>query len=261
MALRIRQYQVDAFTSRLFGGNPAAVCPLEAWLDDGLLQSIAAENNLSETAFFVKSDQGFHLRWFTPLAEVKLCGHATLAAAHVIFEHFGHTGPDIAFETLSGTLTVKREAERLIMDYPSMPPAPCAAPAALLAGLGMQPSEVLASDDYVAVFDNEDTVRAIAPDFAELTKLDLRGVMVTAPGDKLDFVSRFFAPKFGIQEDPVTGSAHCTLIPYWSARLGKQRMQARQISRRIGDIECELKGPRVELAGQAITFMQAEIYI
>lgn len=261
MALRIRQYQVDAFTSRLFGGNPAAVCPLDTWLDDNLLQSIAAENNLSETAFLVKTGQGFHLRWFTPVAEVKLCGHATLATAHVIFEHLGYTGPAINFETLSGTLTVKREAERLVMDFPSVPPAPCAAPAALLVGLGAQPNEVLAADDYVAVFDNEDTVRAIEPDFAVLAKLDLRGVMVTAPGNKVDFVSRFFAPKFGIPEDPVTGSAHCTLTPYWSARLGKLHMQAQQVSQRIGDIECELKGPRVELTGQAITFMQAEIHI
>jgi len=261
MTTRLHQYQVDAFTNRIFGGNPAAVCPLDAWLEDTLLQSIAAENNLSETAFFVKAGSGFQLRWFTPVAEVKLCGHATLASAHVLFEHRGHTGPHIAFETLSGTLTVKREAERLIMDFPSAPPAPCAAPAALLAGLGVQPNEVLAADDYVAVFDSEDAVRAIEPDFVELAKLDLRGVMVTAPGNKVDFVSRFFAPKFGIPEDPVTGSAHCTLTPYWSARLGKLRMQAQQVSRRIGDIACELKGPRVELAGQAVTFMQAEIYI
>ena len=261
MTARLRQYQVDAFTNRLFGGNPAAVCPLDAWLSDELLQAIATENNLSETAFFVKAGSEFQLRWFTPVAEVKLCGHATLATAHVLFEQLGYTNPVISFETLSGTLTVRRETERLVMDFPSAPPAPCAAPAALLAGLGVQPTEVLAADDYVAVFDSEDAVRAIEPDLAELAKLDLRGVIVTAPGNKVDFVSRFFAPKFGIPEDPVTGSAHCTLTPYWSARLGKLCMQAQQVSRRTGDIECELKGPRVELAGQAITFMQAEIHI
>ncbi len=260
MALRIRQYQVDAFTSRLFGGNPAAVCPLDAWPDDSLLQSIAAENNLSETAFCIKAGQNFHLRWFTPLAEVKLCGHATLATAHVIFEHLGHTAPVITFETLSGKLSVERRGELLVMDFPSVPPTPCIPPEALLAGLGTRPSEVLAADDYVVVFDSEDEIRSIQPDFVQLATLGLRGVAVTARGNTVDFASRFFAPKIGIPEDPVTGSAHCELTPYWSAKLGKQILNARQISKRGGDIQCELKGDRVVLAGHAVTFMEAEIF-
>lgn len=259
--MKIRQYQIDAFTTRVFGGNPAAVCPLDAWLDDGLLQAIAAENNLSETAFFVKSEQGFQLRWFTPVAEVSLCGHATLAAAHVIFEILGYTGQTVSFETLSGILTVTRLGALLVMDFPSSPPTPCAAPDALIAGLGIQPSAILAADDYFAVFDNEDIVRSIKPDFSQLAMLDLRGVIVTARGREVDFVSRFFAPKFGIAEDPVTGSAHCALAPYWSARLGKKALNARQISTRGGDILCELKGDRILLGGYAVTFMEAEIYI
>lgn len=259
--MKIKQYQVDAFTMQVFGGNPAAVCPLDAWLDDELLQSIAAENNLSETAFFVKTKTGFHLRWFTPVTEVNLCGHATLATAHVIFEHLGYPEPTIHFETHSGTLTVERQGVMLVMDLPSAPPKSCIAPEALLAGLGKQPVEVHAADDYFAVFDSEDTVRAIKPDFVKLSALDLRGVVVTARGKDVDFVSRFFAPKFGIPEDPVTGSAHCELTPYWSAKLGKQILSARQISKRGGDIRCELKGNRVGLAGHAVTFMEAEIFI
>ena len=259
--MRIKQYQVDAFTSQVFGGNPAAVCPLEAWLDDALLQSIATENNLSETAFFVRGSDGFNLRWFTPVAEVKLCGHATLAAAHVIFNHLGYSEPMISFVTLSGTLTVVREDAMLVMDFPSTPPETCTAPKALLDGLDQQPVEVLAADDYVVVLDNEDNVRTIEPNFGKLALLDLRGVIVTARGNKVDFVSRFFAPKYGIPEDPVTGSAHCALTPYWSAKLGKSNLIAHQVSKRGGNIRCELNGIRVNLAGHAITFMEAEIFI
>lgn len=259
--MRIKQYQVDAFTTRIFEGNPAAVCPLDVWLEDSLLQAIAAENNLSETAFFVKTENGFHLRWFTPVTEVDLCGHATLATAHVIFEILGYPRQTIAFETRSGILTVEREGALLVMDFPSAPPKPCAPPDALLSGLGQQPVEVLAADDYFVVFDNEDTVRSIKPDFAKLTELDLRGVIVTARGRDVDFVSRCFAPKFGIPEDPVTGSAHCELTPYWSAKLGKKVLNARQVSKRGGDIQCELKGNRVALAGHAVAFMEAEIFL
>lgn len=259
--MKIRQYQVDAFATRIFEGNPAAVCPLDAWLDDSLMQSIAAENNLSETAFFVKSERGFQLRWFTPVAEVDLCGHATLASAHVLFAILGHAGNSIAFETRSGVLTVKRQGRQLVMDFPSVPPLPCAAPASLLSGLGLPPAKILAADDYFVVYDSEESVLAIRPDMARLAALDLRGVIVTAPGLKVDFVSRFFAPKFGIPEDPVTGSAHCSLTPYWSARLGKQVLNARQVSRRGGDIQCELKGDRVALSGHAVTFMEAEIFV
>lgn len=257
----IRLYQVDAFTTRLFAGNPAAVCPLDAWLEDDLLQSIAAENNLSETAFFISSENTFHLRWFTPVAEVDLCGHATLAAAHVIFEHLAYSGQTIRFATRSGILSVERQGSLLVMDFPVTPPRHCTPPDALFAGLGRQPVEVLAAEDYFAIFESEDIVRSIQPDFAVLSALDLRGVIITARGNQVDFVSRFFAPKLGILEDPVTGSAHCALTPYWSVNLGKQAMRARQISKRGGDILCELKSDRVALAGHAVTFMTAEIFL
>lgn len=257
--MKIRQYQVDAFATRAFEGNPAAVCPLENWLDDGLLQAIAEENNLSETAFFVPSDKGFRLRWFTPASEVDLCGHATLATAHVLFVHLGHPGPAITFETRSGPLTVRREDDLLNMDFPARPPTPCASFELLARALGRQPLEVLRADDYLVVFDNEAAVRGIRPDFALLGTLDLRGVIITAPGSSDDFVSRFFAPRLGIPEDPVTGSAHCTLAPYWAGRLGKCRLSARQVSKRGGSLSCESKGDRVLLSGAAITVMEAEI--
>lgn len=257
--MKIRQYQVDAFASRAFEGNPAAVCPLERWLDDGLLQAIAAENNLSETAFFVPSDKGFRLRWFTPASEVDLCGHATLATAHVLFAHLGHPGQAITFETRSGTLTVKRKSDLLEMDFPARPPTPCASFELLARALGRQPLEVLRADDYLVVFDSEAAVRGIRPDFGLLGTLELRGMIITAPGSSDDFVSRFFAPRLGIPEDPVTGSAHCTLAHYWAGRLGKHLLTARQVSKRSGSIICELKGDRVLLSGSAITFMEAEI--
>lgn len=257
--MKIKQYQVDAFTTRIFEGNPAAVCPLENWPDDGLLQAIAGENNLSETAFFIPTEKGFHLRWFTPVAEVDLCGHATLASAHVIFEILGYPKQAIVFETRSGELVVERSGKLLAMNFPAHFPQPCSTPAALIEGLGKRPIEVLAADDYIAVFDSEATVRALSPDFAKLRELDLRGVCVTSQGGDVDFVSRFFAPKFGIQEDPVTGSAHCELAPYWSARLGKTNLSARQVSKRSGDILCQMSGNRVILSGGAVTFMEAEI--
>jgi PhzF family phenazine biosynthesis protein len=259
--MKIRQYQIDAFASRVFEGNPAAVCPLDAWLDDALLQAIAGENNLAETAFFVPVEWGFHLRWFTPLTEVDLCGHATLATAHVLFELLDYPEQAIRFRTRSGELVVERRGELLSMDFPALPPAPCPPPDALIEGLGQVPIEVLRASDYIAVFESEAAVRSLSPDFAKLCELELRGVSVTAPGDNVDFVSRFFAPIVGVPEDPVTGSAHCELTPYWSPRLGKKRMHARQISRRGGDVECELQGDRVVLMGRAVTFMQGEIEI
>lgn len=257
--MKIRQYQVDAFATRAFEGNPAAVCPLQGWLDDALLQAIAAENNLSETAFFVATEKGYALRWFTPVREVDLCGHATLATAHVLFEHLGHPGQAIGFETRSGELTVEKQGGRLAMNFPGIPPAPCSAPDILVQALGERPIEVLAADDYLAVFDSEETVRAITPDLALLGQLDLRGVVISAPGTGVDFVSRFFAPKLGVPEDPVTGSAHCELAPYWAYRLGKSTLTARQVSRRGGSLSCEMKGDRVVLSGHAVTFMEAEI--
>jgi PhzF family phenazine biosynthesis protein len=259
--MRLKQYQVDAFAHRVFEGNPAAVCPLDDWLNDEVLQSIAEENNLAETAFFVPTGRGFHLRWFTPVAEVDLCGHATLASAHVLFEVLGHREQAIEFETRSGRLVVERKDSLLAMNFPSIPPKPCPPPAPLIEGLGQHPIEVLAADDYIAVFDTEAVVRSISPDLAKLRELSLRGVSVTAPGLGVDFVSRFFAPKLGIPEDPVTGSAHCELAPYWASKLGKTTLRGQQISKRGGNVLCELHGDRVVLLGGAVTFMEAEIDI
>jgi len=257
--LKFRQYQIDAFTDQVFGGNPAAVVPMSSWLDDSILQAIAEENNLSETAFFVPSEKGFELRWFTPVMEVDLCGHATLATAHVIFDILGYSKQTITFETRSGKLFVKKKSKKLEMNFPTCPPKPQEIPGNLFKGLGLHPLEVLAADDYIAVFDSEATVRSINPDQSQLAKLDLRGVIITAPGIDVDFVSRFFAPKLGIPEDPVTGSAHCELAPYWANKLGKNVLSAKQLSKRGGNIDCELKGDRVILSGSAIKFMEAEI--
>lgn len=257
--MKLKQYQVDAFAAQAFEGNPAAVCPLETWLDDSLLQAIAEENNLSETAFFVPSGKGFGLRWFTPTREVDLCGHATLATAHVLFEIFGYSGPVIVFETRSGELFVEKHGDLLQMDFPACPPVPCETPDELIDGLGVRPLEVLSADDYLVVLASEQAVRAVRPDHAALGRLGLRGVIVTAPGLDVDFVSRFFAPKYGIPEDPVTGSAHCVLAPYWANRLGKNSLSAKQVSRRGGSLICEVKDGRVLLSGRAVTFMKAEI--
>lgn len=259
--MKIPIYQVDAFAQKVMTGNPAAVCPLSFWLEDDILQSIAAENNLSETAFFVSSNPGFDLRWFTPTTEVDLCGHATLATAHVIFSHLNYAEEVIQFETKSGILKVTRHPDRLELDFPILVPKLCDLPDQLSLALGQTPIEVLAATDYIALFDRELVIKNIQPDFAILSKLDLRGVIITAPGDNVDFVSRFFAPKFGIPEDPVTGSAHCALAPYWGKRLQKTLLQARQISDRGGNIECELNHDRVFLRGAAMTYLVGEIMI
>ncbi|MFT3848797.1 MAG: PhzF family phenazine biosynthesis protein [Propionivibrio sp.] len=256
----IVQYQVDAFTTRAFSGNPAAVCPLDHWLDDRLLQAIAEENNLSETAFFVPTANGFDLRWFTPVKEMDLCGHATLASAHILFEALGHSGPLITFSTKSGDLFVRKNGTLLEMDFPSNPPVACGSvPELLRASLGRTPTDVLVADVYVAVFDSETTVRSIRPDHSLLRHLDLRAVVITAPGRDVDFVSRYFAPKTGIPEDPVTGAAHCKLAPYWAKRLGKDRLTARQVSQRGGDLICEMKGDRVLISGAAVTVMETKL--
>ena len=257
--MKIKQYQVDAFATRVFEGNPAAVCPLEDWLEDDLLQSIAEENNLSETAFFVPSAKGFALRWFTPVKEVDLCGHATLATAHVLFEILGHAEPAIIFETRSGNLCVEKDGNQYKMDFPAFPPTPCKVSETIVKAIGVRPIELLAADDYLAVFDSEATVRAITPNHALLGQLDLRGVIVTAPGIDVDFVSRFFAPKIGVPEDPVTGAAHCKLAPYWAGKLGKSTLSARQVSKRGGSLTCKVIADRVVLYGSAVTFMEAEI--
>jgi PhzF family phenazine biosynthesis protein len=256
----IVQYQVDAFTTRAFSGNPAAVCPLDHWLDDRLLQAIAEENNLSETAFFVPSPRGFELRWFTPVKEIDLCGHATLASAHVLFQILGYAAPLVTFETRNGDLFVRRNGAMLEMDFPANPPVACGnVPELLRTSLGRSPIEVLSADVYVAVFDSEATIRAMRPDHSLLRHLDLRAVIITAPGKDVDFVSRYFAPKMGIPEDPVTGAAHCKLAPYWAKRLGKDRLTAKQVSRRGGDLICEMKGDRVLISGAAVTVMETKI--
>ncbi len=254
-------YQVDAFAHQRFEGNPAAVCPLDDWLDDYLLQAIAEENNLSETAFIIPAGDGFALRWFTPSTEVGLCGHATLASAHVLFEHLDYRAPQIKFDTRSGRLAVEKTSSGLRMDFPAIPARPCATPEQLIQALGRTPIRVLANEDYIAVFENESVVRQLQPDFSLLSELDRRGVMVTAPGDQHDFVSRYFAPRIGIPEDPVTGAAHCTLAPYWANKLGKETLKARQVSRRGGEIGCQVQGDRIILSGQAVTYMIGEISI
>lgn len=257
----LRMYQVDAFADRVFGGNPAAVCPLDEWLPDALLQSIAAENNLAETAFFVNEGAVYRLRWFTPVAEVDLCGHATLASADVLFRLLGYQGDVVRFATRSGLLEVERHEGVYAMDFPATVPVACAPPPALVDGLGVQPLHTLQAFDYVAVLEHEDQVRALVPDVARLAALDLRGVIVTARGTDADFVSRFFAPKLGVNEDPVTGSAHCELAPYWAQQLGKTSMRARQLSARGGTVLCDLRGDRVTLRGRAAHYMTAEISI
>jgi PhzF family phenazine biosynthesis protein len=259
--MKIPIYQVDAFTESLFGGNPAAVCPLESWLPDAAMQAVAEENNLSETAFFVRRGEAFEIRWFTPKIEIALAGHPTLAAAHVIYEHLGFAGPRIIFLSKSGELRVERREERLVMDFPAFDAAPAAPPGELVKGLGKKPSATLLGRDYLAVFDAEADVAGLRPDFAELEKLDCLGIIVTAPGDACDFVSRFFAPRAGILEDPVTGSAHTLLIPYWAKRLKKNALHAFQISRRRGELFCEYKGPRVDIGGRAVTYMTGTIEV
>lgn len=258
--MRLRLFQVDAFAEQVFQGNPAAVCPLEVWPDTSLLQAIAEENNLSETAFFVPEGKGFALRWFTPVEEVDLCGHATLASAHVLFEHLGYTEPVVRFSTRSGELVVARSARGFRMDFPALSPHACGTPAALVQGLGAPPREVLAASDYIAVYESEDEIRTLKPDFMKLQALDLRGVVATAPGRDADFVSRCFYPKLRVNEDPVTGSAHCQLAPYWSRRLGRQELRAKQLSKRGGTVVCEVAGERVFLSGRAADYMVAEIW-
>ncbi len=257
--MRIPLYQVDAFTNKLFHGNPAAVCPLEQWPDDATMQQLAAENNLSETAFFVKNGDRYDLRWFTPEVEVDLCGHATLASGFVVFQYLDKSLESVEFSTKSGILKVEKDGDYLCLDFPSRPPSECEAPGELLDALKIRPVKTLAARDYLIVYDSEDDILALEPDMGLLTRLDRLGVIVTAPGKSVDFVSRFFAPNAGIPEDPVTGSAHCTLIPYWSRELGKNELTARQVSKRGGDLRCEDLGDRVKIAGQAVAYLQGAI--
>ncbi len=248
-------FQVDAFTSKVFGGNPAAVVPLENWLPDATLQSIALENNLAETAYFVKVGDRYHLRWFTPAVEMDLCGHATLASAFVIGED------RIVFDTKSGELVVRKDGDLLTMDFPSRPPKTIIPEAGAVEAIGGKPIEILGARDFVFVYKKEEEVLALRPDFSALAKLEQATFIVTAKGNDCDFVSRFFAPKLGVPEDPVTGSAHCSLIPYWAEKLGKKELKARQVSARGGELACKLNGDRVEIAGRAVLYLKGKIWV
>jgi PhzF family phenazine biosynthesis protein len=260
--MRIPYYQVNAFTARTFGGNPAGVCVLDSWLPDDILQRVAAENNFSETAFFTRQvDDSYHLRWFTPILEVDLCGHATLASAFVLFTELDYQGRCIRFHDRSGWLTAERNGEIIELDFPSHVPAPCLTPDELLRGLGHKPREVLKSRNFQAVYDSQSEVAALTPDMALLARLDCLGVIVTARGEDVDFVSRFFAPRAGIPEDPVTGSAHSSLSPFWAKRLGKTELFARQISQRGGELYCRLVGDRVGIGGRAMIYSRGELEI
>ncbi|MDC0747539.1 PhzF family phenazine biosynthesis protein [Polyangium mundeleinium] len=256
-------YQIDAFTRRPFAGNPAAVCPLPAWLPDATLQAIAAENNLSETAFFVRQGERHELRWFTPSVEVDLCGHATLAAGYVVLELLAPDLPFVSFHTRSGELVVRRAEGLLSIDLPARPPAPAHVPSALAEALGKRPTAAFAARDLVAVYDSAEDVRALRPDMAKIAALDTFAVGVTARGTGIDadvdFVSRFFAPAKGVPEDPVTGSLHCTLVPLWASKLGRTRLQARQVSARTGELDCTLAGDRVLLAGGAVLVLEGRM--
>ena len=254
-------YQVAAFTDRSFGGNPAAVIPLEAWLSDSLMQKIAAENNLSETAFFVPMGHSeWHIRWFTPAVEVPLCGHATLASAAVIHSKLGHSDWPITLQSASGPLTVDVDTDAFVLDLPTNYPQPVQLPEGLEEALGITVVEsYIGNDIYMVVLPNEASVAALDPDLGPLAAVTEHGVIATAPGDHVDFVSRFFAPAIGIAEDPVTGAAHCVLTPYWSKRLNKSRLDARQISSRVGVLRCEDHGDRVKLRGSAVFFLSGEI--
>jgi predicted PhzF superfamily epimerase YddE/YHI9 len=259
--MEIRLYQIDAFTSRPFGGNPAAVCPLESWLDDATMQAIAAENNLSETAFFVPQGPDFHLRWFTPVKEVDLCGHATLATGCLVLTKLDPARERVRFASRSGPLEVAREGGRFVLDFPARPANKRHDPSLVAAAFGAAPTELWEGDPAMAVFEREEQVAALEPDPARVAALPFGSVIATAPGDPggADFVSRFFAPKAGIAEDPVTGSAHCVLTPYWAKRLGKTKLYARQISKRVGELWCEDRGERIKIAGECARFMEGTI--
>lgn len=264
--MKLSLYQVDTFTDQLFGGNPAAVCPLEAWLPDALLQQIAAENNLAETAFYVKEGDHYALRWFTPTVEVDLCGHATLAVAFVLYEVEGYAAPALAFETRSGRLTVIRQGSHLVMDFPADTLAPTELSGTVRTGLGdvVSIETLRGRSDYLVVLESETELLALQPDFRRIAKdRSVRAVIVTAPGldPKIDFVSRCFAPQSGIDEDPVTGSAHTTLVPYWAQRLGKAQLIARQRSTRGGTLYCTHRGDRVGIAGEAVLYLRGAIEV
>jgi PhzF family phenazine biosynthesis protein len=260
--MKLKIFQVDAFTDRLFCGNPAAICPLPFWLTDGQLQAIAAENNLSETAFYVRSGENFAIRWFTPETEVDLCGHATLASGYVVFHLEAFRGDTVRFDSRSGPLAVTRRGEELVLDFPADTIRRETPADGLLRAVGKTPLETYrGKTDYLLVYSRAEEVLEIAPDFGLLSQVPCRGVIVSAPGEDADFVSRFFAPQSGVPEDPVTGSAHTTLAPFWAERLGKPELIARQVSRRTGLLRCLVRGDRVDIAGRVVPYLSGEIEI
>ena len=258
--MRIKFYQVDAFTDKLFGGNPAGVCPLDDWLPDEAMQNIAFENNLAETAFFVINGNDFELRWFTPVAEVDLCGHATLAASHVLFNHLDYNRDKIIFHTRSGELRVSKSDDKLVLNFPMDIVKKIEPSEELINAIGMKPMESYkGKTDYMFVYGTQKDIEEIHPDFELIMKSKARGVIITAKGDNVDFVSRFFAPEVGVNEDPVTGSAHTTLTPYWAVKLGKKELTAMQLSKRQGKLNCKLINDRVEISGHAVTYLEGSI--
>jgi predicted PhzF superfamily epimerase YddE/YHI9 len=260
--MKIPYYQLAAFAEERFKGNPAGVCFLaKGWLPDDVMQKIAAENGVSETAFVIREAEGYGLRWFSPTMEVDLCGHATLATAHAIFFETGLDAESITFKTRSGEVSVARVEDMMVLDFPVRPPMRCAAPDGVEFVLGTMPQEIWRARDYLVVFETEADVKSLQPDFEKLREWDCLGVIATAPGDSVDFVSRFFAPKIGLNEDPVTGSAHSTLIPYWSRRLKKKDLHALQVSARGGELFCQDHGTRVKIGGYAVTYLRGELDI
>jgi len=259
--MKLPIYHIDAFTSELYEGNSAIVCPLDKWLSDDIMQKIAFENNLSETAFFVPKNNGFHIRWFSPTNEVDLCGHATLASSFVIFNILNYDNNIIEFDSKSGLLKVIKDDDNLILNFPAQPPTPCDTPQEIINALNITPIECLKSEDFIAVLNDESDVQTIEPDFEELKKLGLRGVIITAQSKKYDFVARCFFPGIGIQEDPVTGSAYTQLAPYWANKLGKDIFNAKQLSARSGKLTCELYKDRVLIAGKAVKYLEGKINV
>lgn len=259
--MKLRMWQVDAFTSQPLAGNPAAVVPLESWLPDDHMRRIAAENNLSETAFFVPEPDGWRIRWFTPAIEVELCGHATLASAHVLLNHLRPELDGVTFASRSGPLVVSRQGERLALDLPAYASRRIDTPPLLVEALGAEPLETWLGVKMMALFASEAQVRALRPDFAKVNRIEAFGVIATAPGDTSDCASRYFVPQAGVNEDPVTGAAHCQLVPWWAQRLGKRELFARQVSARGGELWCEARGERVTLAGHAVDYLEGVITV
>lgn len=255
-------YQVDAFASKLFSGNPAAVVPLDRWIDDDIMQKIASENNLAETAFFVKENEYYHIRWMTPIKEVNLCGHATLASAFVIFNFIEKESKKINFISRSGILSVEKNDNYLTLDFPINYPTPTVRPETISQCFDREPLEIWEGGEYLfLVFDSEDYIRKLKPNFELIKKLHPIHIIVTAQGKEVDFVSRMFAPNLGINEDPVTGSAHTVLTPYWSEKLGKKKMIAHQLSERGGEIYCENLGDRVKISGRAVLYLTGKLFL